>query len=342
MRKGPELAFGAIESYGSLRRDTSRFHSYESPAVHGYIMALLYQPTEIYSANCFKAAVIVGYSLLFLRSQFSRRCIYQVIFLPCHSRSCHACFLSCRRRASLLSRLSLSCLSLSNLLLVMPTQGIFSFTPSPYHACLVMPTSCHADVGASFCPSLSLSCLFLVSRRREASLFCMPGNEASSCPACLCHACFLSCRRRGISSCPVCLCHPVSCHADRRSILLSRPLPCPRLSLSCLFLVIYLSLSCRRRGISPTRPFLSRLSLSCLFLVMPTWGIFSFSRPLPCHACLCHACFLSCRRRRHPLCHAGERGISSCPACLCHACFLSCRRRRHLTASKAGSHYTIS
>ncbi len=65
--------------------------------------------------------------------------------------------------------------------------------------------------------------------------------------------------------------------------------------------------------------------LSCLFLVMPTkeasllvpsvfvmpvfvkptschadaGGIFSFSRPLPYHACLCHAYFLSCRRRRH-------------------------------------------
>ena len=163
---------------------------------------------------------------------------------------------------------SLSFPFLSCLFLVMPTKEASLLVPSVFvMPVFVKPTSCHADAGGIFSFSRPLPC-----------------------HACLCHACFLSCRRRR---------HP--------------------------------SLSCR----GTRHLFLSRLSLSCLFLVMPTQeasllvpsvfvmpvschadvgGIFSFSRPLPCHACLCHACFLSCRRRRHPS--------------------LSCRGTRHLFLSR--------
>ena len=197
--------------------------------------------------------------------------------------------------------------------------GIFSFSrPLPYHACL-----CHAYFLSCrrrrhlFLSRLSLSCLFLVMPTQEASLFVMPGNEASllvppvfvmpvschadaggisSCPVCLCHACFLSCRRR-------------------RHLLLFTPSPLSRLSLSCLFLVMPLLVMPTQEASLPARPFL----VPSVF-VMPVschadvGGIFSFSRPLPCHACLCHACFLSCRRRRHPS--------------------LSCRGTRHLFLSR--------
>ena len=304
MRKGPELAFGAIDLtdlYAEIRLASIVM---KVRRVHGYIMALLYQPHRNIFGKLFKAAVIVGYSSCsydrnFHADVFIRLYFFLVIPVLVMPVSCHA------------------------------DEGGISSVPSVFvMPVFVKPTSCHADAGRhlSFFHALSLIMpVFVMPTSCHADV-----GGISSCPVCLCHACFLSCRRRrhlfvmpgnghlflsrlslsclflvmptqeGISSCPVCLCHAcfLSCRRGRH-LLLSRPLPLSRLSLSCLFLVMPL-------------------------LVMPTQEA---SPPaLSCPVCLCHACFLSCRRGEasspfHALslvmpvfvmpvsCHADEGGI---------------------------------
>ena len=231
-----------------------------------------------------------------------------------------SCFLSYRQRHLFPSVFAY--LSLSNLLLVMPTQGgIFSLALSLIMPVFVMPTSCHYRRRGIFTSRLSLSCLFLVMPTQASLLSCRDGASLLVPPVFVMP---VSCRTDAGASLLVrlSLSCPVSCHADVGASSVSRLSLCPACLLSLPVSCHALSLIMPTPGASPPP------ALSCpSVFVMPVschadvGGIFSFhalslSCPIFVMPVSCHA------DGRHPSVMPGNRGISSCPACILSCLFL--------------------